>query len=213
MQGLLGKKLGMTQVYDDAGNRVAVTVIEAGPCVVMQRKTSARDGYEAVQLGFRERKESRATKPLRGHCRKAGAAPCYDLREFRLDGGEDAKPGDTVTAALFENAGFVDVTGITKGRGFQGVVRRFRMSGGPLTHGGHSKRRVGSIGQCSYPARVAKGQGMPGQMGRVRVTTQNLRVVRWDAEKHLLLVRGAVPGPNGTILEIRKSIKKPAKAS
>jgi len=209
MQGLIGRKLGMTQVYDGDGRRVAVTAIEVGPCSVVQCKTAERDGYQAVQLGFGEQKEHRVARPRLGRFRKIGAAPRRYLKEFALDNGEEPKAGDSVTVAdVFAGVTHVDVVGVTKGRGFQGAVKRHRMGGGRMTHGGHSKRRIGSIGQCSYPARVAKGKRMPGHMGQVRVTVQNLAVVQVRGEDNLLLVRGAVPGPAGAILEVRKALKK-----
>jgi len=208
MQGLIGKKLGMTQVNDDDGARVAVTVVQAGPCVVVQRKTKPVDGYDAVQVGFGDKKESRVNKAQAGRFEKAGASPKAVLREFPVGEGDELSPGDTVTAVIFEGATHVDVTGITKGRGFQGVVKRHRMAGGRMTHGGHSRRRVGAIGQCAYPARVAKGQRMPGHMGHVRVTQQNLRLVGVRVEENLLLIGGAVPGPAGAIVLVSKSLKR-----
>lgn len=208
MKGLIGKKLGMTQVFDKEGHRTAVTVIEAGPCVVVQRKTKEMDGYDAIQLGFQEQKEHRLTKPVLGHFKRANSSPKRYLNEFKVEYGDEVKQGDTVTASIFEGVSFVDVTGKTKGRGFQGVVKRWRMRGGPMSHGGHSKRRVGSIGQCSFPARVVKGKRMPGHMGDRKVTQQNLKVVELQGEKNLLLVRGAIPGPNGTIVLVKKSLKK-----
>jgi len=214
MQGLIGRKLGMTQVHDADGRWVAVTVIEAGPCLVVQRKTADRDGYEAVQLGFGEQKEHRVAKPLLGRYKKIGNQPRRYLKEFRLDGEEEVNAGDVVTAAMvFEGTSHVDVLGITKGRGFQGAVKRHGMAGGRMTHGGHSKRRIGAIGQCAYPARVAKGKRMPGHMGQVRVTVQNLRVVDLRGEDNLLLVRGAVPGPTGAIFVVRKALKKTREAA
>ena len=213
MQGLLAKKLGMTQVNDGAGNRIPVTVLAVGPCVVTQRKTKAVDGYDAVQLGFGDQAERRVSKARAGQCKKAGVTPKRHLREFKLDAGEDPNLGDAITASIFADVGYVDVTGTTKGRGFQGVVKRHDMAGGRMTHGGHSKRRVGSIGQCSFPARVAKNQRMPGHMGNVRVTQQNLKVVRTDEARNLLLIHGAVPGPTGCLLEVRKALKKSAKQS
>lgn len=213
MQGLIGKKLGMTRVFDENGHQVAVTVIAAGPCDVIQRKTRERDGYDAVQVGFLDQKESRMTRPLAGHFRKAEKAPKRFLREFKLEDGEDLGVGDTLTAAsVFDGVGFVDISGVTKGRGFQGVVKRHRMAGGRMTHGGHSKRRVGAIGQCSYPARVAKGQRMPGHMGHRRITVQNLKVVGVRDDDNVILVRGAIPGPNGSIVLVRKALKKAGKA-
>jgi large subunit ribosomal protein L3 len=213
MQGLIGKKLGMTQVYGPGGRRVAVTVIEAGPCLVTQCKCADTDGYEAAQLGFGEQKESRMPKALLGRFKKLGVTPRRCLKEFRVDKSGEVKDGDVVTAAIFEGVTHVDITGITKGRGFQGVVRRHGMSGGPLTHGGHSKRRVGSVGQNAYPARIQRGKRMPGHMGQVRVTLQNLRVVELRGAENLLLVEGAVPGPTGTLVEVRKALKKAGKPS
>lgn len=208
MKGLLGRKLGMTQVYDAAGRRVAVTVIEAGPCVVVQRKTVAKDGYDAVQLGFAEQKENRVNKPMAGRFRKAGVGARRYLREFRVPAEDGSKTGDTVDLSVLEGATHVDVAGITKGRGFQGVVKRHRMAGGPKTHGGHSKRRVGSIGANSFPARVIKGQRMPGHMGHVHRTQQNLKIVMVRGAENLLLVQGAVAGPTGSIVEIKRALKK-----
>jgi large subunit ribosomal protein L3 len=212
MQGLIGQKLGMTQVYDENGHRVAVTVIETGPCSVLQRKTRERDGYDAVQLGFGVQKEHRVRKPLLSRAKQAKVAPPRCLREFALDGGDGedgVNVGDTLTAAsVFEGVTHVDICGVSKGRGFQGVVKRHGMRGGPKTHGGHSKRRVGAIGQCSYPARVAKGQALPGHMGHRRVTVQNLKLVAVRGDENVILVRGAVPGPNGSILVVRKALKK-----
>jgi large subunit ribosomal protein L3 len=214
MQGLIGRKMGMTQVFDDQGHRVAVTVIEAGPCTVIQKKTAETDGYDAVQLGFGEQKPHRVVKPLAARFEKAGTTPKRLLKEFSVEDGEDISVGDAVTAdGVFSDATHVDVTAMTKGRGFQGVVKRHGMRGGRMTHGGHSKRRVGSIGQCSYPANVAKGQRMPGQMGRVRVTQQNLKIVALRGEDNLLLVRGAVPGPTGGLVVVRKALKKAGKSS
>ena len=211
MQGLIGKKLGMTQIFDDDGKRIAVTVIEAGPCVVLQRKTMDRDGYEAVQLGFGSVKEKKAGKAACGRFKKAGVEPCAALKEFALDNGEDPEIGSVVNSSIFEGVSHVDIDGTSKGRGFQGVVKRYNAAGGRMTHGGHSKRRIGAIGQCSYPARVAKGQHMPGHMGNVKVTNQNLRLAKVRPDDNLLLVRGAVPGPAGRLVFIRKALKKQSK--
>jgi len=208
MQTLIGKKIGMTRVFDDTGKQVPVTVVQVGPCVVTQRKTTETDQYEAVQIGFEEQKESRLTKPQKGHFAKAGVAPQKILREVRVEADEEAKPGDVLTASLFEGVKFVDVLGHTKGRGFQGVVRRYRMAGGPATHGSGTHRRIGSIGNREWPARVFKNKRMPGQMGAVDITTQNLRVVKVLADDHALLLEGAVPGPMGGIVLVRKAIKK-----
>lgn len=213
MQGLIGRKLGMTQVFDEEGRRVAVTVIEAGPCVVVQRKSKAKEGYDAVQLGFGDQKPQRLNKPTRARYEKAGAAPKRVLCEMPLDEGEDVKAGETVTVSILEGVPYVDVIGTTKGRGFAGVVKRFNVRGGRMTHGGHSKRRIGAIGQCAYPGRVAKGQKMPGHMGHVRRTQQNLRVLRIQDDSNVLLVRGAIPGPAGGIVIIRKALKRAVKGS
>ncbi len=208
MNGLIGKKLGMTQIFDADGRRVAVTVIAAGPCVVVQRKTTDTDGYEAVQLGFDPQRESRLRKSEVGAYKKAGVDPQRVLREFACDAGDEVAVGDTVTASLFEGTGFVDVIGTTKGRGFQGVMKRHNMGGGRQTHGGHSRRRPGAIGQCAYPGRVAKGQRMPGHMGNARVTQQNLKLLDVRGDENLLLVQGAVPGPNGGLVLVKKALKK-----
>ena len=208
MQTLIGKKIGMTRVYDDAGVQVPVTVVQVGPCVVVQRKSAKPDGYEAVQLGFQEQKESRLTKPQQGHFKKAGAKPQKVLREVRVDAAEDAKAGDVLTAKMFEGVKFVDVLGHTKGQGFQGVVKRFGFAGGRASHGGGWNRKPGSIGNREWPARVFKNKKLPGHMGSVEITTQNLRVVKVLADDHALLLEGAVPGPMGGIVLVRKAIKK-----
>jgi large subunit ribosomal protein L3 len=209
MQGLIGKKLGMTQVYDDKGVHVPVTVIQVGPCVVLQRKNSERDGYEAVQVGFLDQKESRLNKPQLGHLKKSGATPKRVVREFRVAKDVAAKEGDTITADVFEGVKYVDVSGTTKGRGFQGVVKRHRMGGGRASHGGKATlRRPGSIGMRTKPGRVFKNKRMPGHMGNVNITTQNLRVVQVRKDDHAILVEGAVPGPTGGLVVVKKAIKK-----
>ena len=208
MQTLIGRKIGMTRVYDDAGVQVPVTVVQVGPCTVVQRKSAQPDGYEAVQLGFEEQKESRLTKPQQGHFKKAGAKPAKVLREVRLAAGEEAKAGDVLTAKIFEGVKFVDVLGHTKGRGFQGVVKRFKLGGGRASHGGGWMRRPGSIGGREEPGRIFRNKKLPGHMGSVNVTTQNLRVVKVLADDHALLLEGAVPGPVGGIVLVRKAIKK-----
>ena len=208
MQTLIGRKIGMTRVYDDAGKQVPVTVVQVGPCAVVQRKTAKTDGYEAVQLGFGEQKAGRLTKPVQGHFKKAGAQPAQVLREVRLAQGEDAKAGDVVTAKVFEGVKFVDVLGHTKGRGFQGVVKRFKFGGGRAAHGGGWLRKPGSIGNREWPGRVFKNKRLPGHMGSVDITTQNLRVVKVLADDHALLLEGAVPGPVGGLVLVRKAIKK-----
>jgi large subunit ribosomal protein L3 len=200
----------MTQVFDEQGRHVPVTVIEAGPCTVVQRKTAAADGYDAIQVGFAEQKEHRVSKAALGRFKKANTTPKRVLREFRLAEGEDAKAGDTLTVELFKDVAYVDISGVTKGQGTQGVVKRHRMGGGPQTHGHMSHRRIGAIGQRTWPARIMKNKRMPGRMGRVHVTTQNLRVVQVRAEDHCLLIEGSIPGPTGAVVVVRKSIKKRA---
>lgn len=209
MKSLIGKKLGMTQIFDDEGRRVPVTVIEAGPCSVVQRKTVKTDGYEAIQIGFGVQKEQRVSKPLLGHFKKAGIAPVRSLCEVRVSEDDETKAGDTLTAAVFEEINFVDVVGTTKGKGFQGVVKRHGFAGGRASHGGKSTlRTAGSIGMCEMPARVFKGKKMAGQMGNVSVTTQNIRVVQVRPEENLILLKGAVPGANGSTLVLREALKK-----
>lgn len=208
MKSLIGKKLGMTQIFDDEGCRVPVTVIEAGPCSVVQRKTEETDGYEAIQIGFEEQKEHRVSKPLLGHFKKAGVAPMRSLCEVIVSADDETKAGDTLNASVFEEIKFVDVLGATKGKGFQGVVKRHGFSGGRASHGSHMHRRTGSIGMCEFPARVFKGKKMPGHMGNVNVTTQNLKVVQVRPEENLVLVKGAVPGANGSTVVLREALKK-----
>ena len=208
MQGLLGKKVGMTQVYDQEGHQVPVTVISVGPCVVVQRKNTKRDGYEAVQVGFSDQKESRLSKAALGHFKKAGVAAKRFVREFRVDDKNASKEGDTLTADIFDGVKYVDVSGVTKGQGFQGVVKRHGMGGGPAAHGHTSHRRPGSIGMREHPGRIFKNKRMSGHMGHVNVTVQNLRVVQVRKEDNAILVEGAVPGPTGGVLIVKKAIKK-----
>ena len=211
MKGLIGKKIGMTQIWDKDGVRVPVTVIEAGPCPVVQVKTPETDGYSAVQLGWQPQKASRLSKAEVAHCAKNGLEkPVSVLREFKIEDGEEAKPGEFYTVAIFEGAAYADVIATSKGRGLQGVVKRYGFRGGPMTHGGHSKRRAGSIGMRQDPGSVEKGHPMPGHMGAVRVTTQNLQIVSVRPEQNLILLKGAVPGPNGGMVIVRTALKKPA---
>lgn len=198
----------MTQVYDSDGRKLAVTVIQAGPCVVVQKKNVETDGYNAVKVGFQEQKEQRLTRPALQEFKKADATPCRWLREFRMESGDEHNEGDTVRVDLFEGVGFVDVTGVSKGRGFQGAMKRHGFGGGRMSHGAGAKRKPGAIGQCAYPARVAKGKKMPGHMGSRKVTQQNLRVVGIRAEDDLLLVEGAIPGSAGGMVLVKKSLKK-----
>ena len=205
MPGLLGKKIGMTSVFSAEGKNLPCTVIEVGPCVVTQIKTIENDGYEAVQLGFQEKKEKHTTKPEMGHFKKANVAPQRHLAEFK--NFETAHVlGDVITVELFGDAGFVDVIGTSKGKGFQGVVKRHGFGGvGQKTHGQHNRLRApGSIGACSYPAKVFKGMRMAGQMGNERVTVQNLEVIKVIPEHTLLLLKGSGPGAKGSILLIEK---------
>ena len=204
VQTILGKKLGMTQVWDDNQNVVAVTVIEAGPCVVAQRKTAETDGYDAVQLGYGEVKASKVNKPMAGHFAKVGVEPVRYLREVRVDADDETKAGDVVTVEAFKDATLVDGVGTSKGNGFQGTIRRWNFACGPMTHGSRNQRRPGSIGQCAYPGRVRKGLRMAGHMGSDRVTVKNLTVVAIDEDSNLMLVRGAVPGGKGGLVQVRK---------
>jgi len=208
MKSLIGKKLGMTQIFDKDGQLVPVTVIEAGPCSVVQRKTAATDGYEAVQLGFGTKKPERVVKPLTGHFKKAGLNAMRELREVRVEADDEAKAGDTLTAAIFEGVNFVDVLGVTKGKGFQGVMKRHNFGGGRATHGSHFHRTTGSIGMKEKPARVFKGKKMAGQMGNTDVTVQSLKVVQIRTDENLILVKGAVPGANGTTVVVREALKR-----
>ena len=204
--GLLGRKVGMTQIFDEQGKAVAVTVIQAGPCPVVQKKTAEHDGYEAIQIGFQaEQKAARLTRPERGHLDKGKVPYHRHLREIRLGGGEgDFQVGQVLTVDLFAVGDWVKVTGITKGRGFQGGVKRWGYRGGPMTHGSMFHRAPGSIGASSYPSRVFRGHHLPGHMGAVQQTVRGLRVVLVDPEKNLLLIWGAIPGPTGGLLTIRK---------
>ncbi|GAB1489898.1 50S ribosomal protein L3 [Opitutaceae bacterium] len=211
---LIGKKIGMTQVYDAQNVLVPVTVVEAGPCAVVQVKTVETDGYNAVQLGFSQQKTKNASKAELAHAKKAGleSAPRV-LSEVRLADKPDAKLGDVVTVEAFKEGQFVDVTGVTKGKGFQGVMRRFRVAGGPASHGSMFHRRIGSVGMRQTPGRVWKNQAMPGHMGQVQRTMQNLRIVKVIADKNILLVKGAIPGANGDDVIVRTAIKGQPKSA
>ena len=205
--GIIGKKIGMTQVFADDGAALPATVLKAGPCVVVQQRTADRDGYEAVQIGLVEDKPARVTKPVAGQYTRANVPPTRVRREVDLDDAGDApKEGDQVLVSLFEAGDQVDVTGISRGRGFQGVVKRHGFRGGGATHGSMFHRAPGSIGQSSYPSRVFKGMRGPGRMGGDRVTVRNLKVIQVDANNHQLVVRGAVPGAPGGYVVIRKAI-------
>jgi len=207
--GILGKKIGMTQIFDGQGRVVPVTAVQAGPCVVVQRKTVEKDGYSAIQLGLVEFiKESRVTKPRLGHFKKAGVEAARYIREFPVAGDEEIKAGDRVLATVFKPNDRIDITAKPKGRGFQGVVKRHGFSGGPDTHGSMTHRVPGSIGQSSYPSRVIKGVRMGGRMGGTKVTTIGLQVVEVLEEDNVILVKGAVPGPNGGYVMVRRSQKQ-----
>lgn len=211
--GLLGKKLGMTRLFLEDGRQIDVTLLEAGPCAVVQRKTQDADGYESVQLGFGDRKENRVNKPQAGHFSKAGVSPRRLLREFRIEGSSELKAGDEIKADIFSVGERVDITGVSKGKGFQGVIKRHGMAGGPGGHGSMFHRAPGSIGQSADPSKVFKNVRLPGHMGHRQVTTQNLEVVRVDAENNLLAVRGSVPGAPGTFVTVKKSVKHAAKGA
>ncbi len=204
MTGIIGKKLGMTRVFNEDGTAVPVTVIEAGPCVVTQVKTKDIDGYEAVQLGFDRARPKSVRKPRAGHFQKAGVVPLRKLSEFRVNDPGQYSLGQEIRVDIFEPGEEVDVVGTSKGRGFQGVVRKYNKSVGRRTHGNKSRRAPGSIGQSASPAKVWKGRKLPGRMGRDRVTIKRISVVEIDSEKNLLLVRGAVPGPNNEYVIVKK---------
>ncbi|QUC03774.1 50S ribosomal protein L3 [Atopobium sp. oral taxon 416] len=200
---ILGRKLGMTQIFDEDDNFVPVTVVLAGPCTVSQVKTKGTDGYEAVQIGFGDIKDKKVNKPMSGHFEKAGVKPMRYLHEVRVDDASQYTAGDQVTVKDFADVKAVDVTGTSKGKGFQGTVKRWNFSRGPMAHGSRNQREPGSIGQCAYPARVRLGLHMSGHMGDERVTVKNLKLVRVDAEQNLMLIKGAVPGGKNALVSIR----------
>ena len=206
-KGLIGKKIGMTQIFNEEGKVIPVTVIEAGPCVVSQVKTEETDGYNSIQLGFGAIKESKVNKPERGHFTKANIAPARYLREFRVDSIEDVKVGDELKADIFMAGDKIDIQGTSKGKGFQGVIKRHGQHRGPMGHGSMYHRRPGSMGSTSTPGRVFKGKKLPGHMGKVTVTIQNLDVVRVDMDKNVILVKGSVPGPKGALLKVKSAVK------
>ncbi|MNE04536.1 50S ribosomal protein L3 [compost metagenome] len=207
MKGILGKKLGMTQVFTPEGNVIAVSVIEAGPCVVLQKKDLNIDGYEAVQLGFSDKKESRSNKPEQGHAKKANATPKRYVREIRgVDLGA-LEVGQELKADIFAEGEFVDVTGTSKGKGFQGNIKRWGQSRGPMAHGSRYHRRPGSMGSIQAN-RVPKGKRLPGHMGHTTVTVQKLEIIKVDVERNVLLVKGAIPGPKNSFVKVKESVKK-----
>ena len=211
MDGLIGKKLGMTQLFDESGRVIPVTVLEVGPCFVVQRKRSVKEGYDAVQVGFGKKRIKNVTKPIRGHLAKVDIKEGFGtLKEIRIGPGEDLKEGEILTVDMFEVGECVDITGKSKGKGFAGVMKRHGFHGTPAAHGTHEVfRHGGSIGSSAYPAKVFKGMKMPGQLGNARVTVQNLMVVDIKKDRNLMMVKGAVPGPNGGIVTVKRAVKKP----
>ena len=206
MKGILGKKLGMTQIFTEEGIVVPVTVVEAGPNVVTQVKTVEKDGYNAIQVGFEDAKEKSLNKPQKGHLAAANVLKKH-LKEFRVDAVEEFTVGQEIKADLFAAGEKIDVTGTSKGKGFQGPIKRHGQSRGPESHGSRYHRRPGSMGACSFPGRVFKNKKLAGHMGSVKVTVQNLEVVRVDADKNLILVKGAIPGPKGSMVTIKEAVK------
>ena len=208
MKAIIGRKVGMSQIFDENGKVIPVTVIEAGPCVVVQKKTAEKDGYNAVQLGYEDIPERKLTKPEMGHLNKAGVAPKKYLREFDLENAAELNAGDIIKADTFKKGDFVDVTGTTKGKGFAGTIKRWGFKSYRRTHGSHkNERRPGSVGACATPSRILKGKRMAGRMGHVTATTQNLTVVSADVENGILAIKGAIPGPKGGIVLVRSAVK------
>ncbi len=206
-KAILAKKVGMTQIFAEDGTLIPVTVLQAGPCTVTQVKTVENDGYVAVQVGFGERKEKHTNKPMKGHFDKASVEYKKHIKEFRLDNAGDFEVGNEIKVDVFESGDKVDVSGVSKGKGFQGSIKRHNQSRGPMSHGSKSHRVSGSMGAASYPGKVFKGKKLPGHMGAVNVTVQNLEVVKVDAQNNLLLIKGAVPGPKKTIVTVVNSVK------
>ncbi|MBR3382896.1 MAG: 50S ribosomal protein L3 [Clostridia bacterium] len=206
-QAILGKKIGMTQVFREDGTMVPVTVVLAGPCPVTQIKTVDHDGYDAVQMAFMPVREKLITKPEMGHLKKAGVEAHRYVKEFRLDDCSQYEVGNVIKADVFEKGEHVDVTGTSKGKGFEGNIKRWNQARGRKTHGSHSYRVAGSLGACTYPGEVFKTKRLPGHMGRERITVQNLEIVRSDAERNLLLIKGAIPGANGGLVLVKSTVK------
>lgn len=205
-KGILGKKLGMTQIFTEDGVAIPVTVVQAGPCVVMQKKTKENDGYEAIQLGFEDKKEKRANKPEIGHAQKANTTPKRYIREIRGVDLDQYEVGQEVKVDIFQSGEYVDVTGISKGKGFQGAIKRHGFSRGPMSHGSKYHRGPGSLGAVD-PARVFKGRPLPGRMGGERVTIQRLEVIKVDPERNLMLIKGSIPGAKNSYVTVRSSVK------
>ena len=206
-KAILGKKIGMTQVFTEDGQLIPVSVIQAGPCQVVQKKTEEVDGYTAVQVGYEDKKEIRANKPEKGHFQKANVPVKKYLKEFKLDNAAELNVGDELTVEQFADGDVLDVTGTSKGHGFAGTIKRWGTHRGPMTHGSHYHRGPGSLGACSDPSRVFKGKKMPGHYGVVKVTIQNLDLVKIDKERNLLLVKGSIPGPKGGLVVVRNAVK------
>lgn len=206
-KAIIGKKIGMTQIFNENGKLIPVTVVEAGPCVVVQKKTADKDGYDAIQVGFEEIREKLTNKPVKGHYAKAGVTLRRVLKEFRLENAAEYEVGQEIKADVFEAGEKVDVSGVSKGKGFQGVIKRWNQQRGPMTHGSKFKRAPGSMGACSDPSRTFKNKRMPGHMGAVNRTVLNLEVVKVIAEKNLILIKGGIPGPNKGKVVIRNTVK------
>ncbi|AOR22402.1 50S ribosomal protein L3 [Clostridium taeniosporum] len=206
-KAIIGKKIGMTQIFNEAGKVIPVTVVEAGPCVVVQKKTVEKDGYDAIQVGFGDIREKLVNKPAKGHFEKAGVSLKRTLKEFRLEDVSQYEVGQEIKADVFESGDKIDVSGVSKGKGFQGVIKRWNQQRGPMTHGSKFKRAPGSMGASSDPSRTFKNKRMPGHMGNVNTTVMNLEVVKVIAEKNLLLIKGGIPGPNKGTVVIRNAVK------
>lgn len=206
-KAIMATKIGMTQIFNEDGTLIPVTVLEAGPCTVVQKKTIENDGYDSIQVGYGEIKEKKVNKPSKGHFGKSGVEPKKNLKEFRFDDSANYEIGAEIKADIFSAGDKVDVSGITKGKGYASVIKKYNQHRGPMGHGSKSHRVVGSMGGSASPSRVMKGKNLPSHMGTVKVTIQNLEVVRVDAEKNLLLIKGAVPGPKGSLLMIKDSVK------
>ena len=206
-KAIIAKKIGMTQIFTESGTLIPVTVLEAGPCIVTQKKTVENDGYEAIQVGFGEAKAKKVNAPAKGHFEKAGVQPMNMLKEFRLEDTSSYEVGNEIKVDIFAAGERVDVSGVSKGKGYQGAIKRHNQHRGPMAHGSKYHRGLGSLSSATTPGKVKKGKKMPGHMGSVNVTVQNLEVVRCDAEKNLMLIKGAVPGNKGTVLVIKDSIK------
>ena len=206
-KGIIAKKIGMTQIFSEDGSLIPVTVLQAGPCYVTQVKTIENDGYEAVQVGFDDVREKLVTKPVKGHLDKAGVQTLKFMKEFKFENASEYKLGQEIKADIFEAGDKIDVTGKSKGKGFQGAIKRHGQSRGPMAHGSKYHRHAGSNGACSDPSKVFKGKKMPGQMGHVQITIQNLEVVKIDAENNVILVKGSVPGPKKSLVTLKAAVK------